>query len=77
MKTHLGVIVFVSVVVFVVSQETYSDKYDNVDVDEILNNQRLYQKYFDCIMGKGKCTADGTELKGRHEENSGSAEQVA
>nr|AXU25085.1 chemosensory protein 6 [Cyrtorhinus lividipennis] len=49
--------------VFVTGQESYPDRYDNIDVDEILSNQRLYQKYFDCVMGKGKCTPDGAELK--------------
>ncbi|CAH1395238.1 unnamed protein product [Nezara viridula] len=43
--------------------EKYTTKYDNIDLDEILNNDRLYEKYFKCIMGKGKCTPDGKELK--------------
>ena len=42
----------------------YTTKYDNVNLDEILNNERLYKKYFDCLANKGKCTPDGKELKG-------------
>nr|AXU25090.1 chemosensory protein 11 [Cyrtorhinus lividipennis] len=42
---------------------TYTTKYDNIDLEEILTNQRLYKKYFDCLTNKGKCTPDGKELK--------------
>nr|AKW47187.1 chemosensory protein 5 [Chrysopa pallens] len=43
--------------------EKYTTKYDNVDVDSILSNERLLKNYIDCIEGKGKCTAEGEELK--------------
>nr|AWW17233.1 chemosensory protein 9 [Riptortus pedestris] len=42
---------------------TYTTRYDNIDLDEILRNDRLYRKYFDCMVNKGKCTPDGKELK--------------
>ena len=42
----------------------YTNKFDNVDLDEILSNDRLYKKYFDCLMAKGKCPPDGKQLKG-------------
>ncbi|KAK9504859.1 hypothetical protein O3M35_009037 [Rhynocoris fuscipes] len=42
---------------------TYTTKYDNIDLEEILNNDRIYVKYFDCLKGTGKCTPDGKELK--------------
>nr|WVD93725.1 chemosensory protein 1 [Graphosoma rubrolineatum] len=38
-------------------------KHDNINIDEILTNQRLYKKYFDCLANIGKCTQDGRELK--------------
>lgn len=41
----------------------FTTKYDNVNIDEILTNERLLQKYIDCVLDKGKCTADGQELK--------------
>ncbi|XP_014253090.1 ejaculatory bulb-specific protein 3-like [Cimex lectularius] len=43
--------------------EKYTTKYDNIDLDEILRNQRLYKNYFDCLRNQGKCTPDGKELK--------------
>ncbi|KAG6805105.1 hypothetical protein H0H92_000690, partial [Tricholoma furcatifolium] len=43
--------------------DKYTTQYDNIDIDEVLNNDRLYKKYFECLMGRGKCTPDGKELK--------------
>lgn len=45
------------------SPAKYTTKYDNVDIDEILKNDRLLNNYFKCLMDTGKCTADGEELK--------------
>nr|AEP95756.1 chemosensory protein 2 [Apolygus lucorum] len=63
MVGKLSVVLLIGAVGMVLAADKYTDKYDNIDVDEILGNQRLYQKYFDCIQGKGKCTPDGAELK--------------
>nr|QCX43089.1 chemosensory protein csp9 [Helopeltis theivora] len=62
-KTLFASAVFAVVVSVVISAELYTNKYDNIDLDEILKNERLYQKYFDCLRGKGKCTPDGQNLK--------------
>lgn len=43
--------------------EKYTTKYDNVDVDGILNNDRLFNSYFKCLMDEGKCTPEGEEIK--------------
>nr|CAD7403506.1 unnamed protein product [Timema cristinae] len=45
------------------SKEKYTTKYDNVDLDEILNNDRLLNGYVKCLMDDGPCTADAKELK--------------
>jgi hypothetical protein len=42
---------------------SYTTKYDGVNLDEILKSDRLLNNYFKCLMDKGKCTPDGTELK--------------
>ncbi|RZF35332.1 hypothetical protein LSTR_LSTR003772 [Laodelphax striatellus] len=42
--------------------DKYTTKYDNIDLDEVLSNQRLFDSYFKCLMG-GKCTPDGQELR--------------
>lgn len=43
----------------------YSSKYDNVDVDRILNNDRILSNYIRCMMEEGPCTAEGRELKSK------------
>ena len=47
----------------VVCDDKYTDKYDNVNVDEILANERLLKGYVDCVLERGKCTPEGKELK--------------
>ncbi|KAG6804834.1 hypothetical protein H0H92_002082, partial [Tricholoma furcatifolium] len=37
--------------------------YDNVDVEEVLNNDRLYEKHFKCLIDEGPCTPDVKTLK--------------
>ncbi|XP_047118409.1 ejaculatory bulb-specific protein 3-like [Schistocerca piceifrons] len=43
------------------------DKLDNLDVAEILNNDRLLKSYIQCMLDAddGKCTTEGKELKSR------------
>lgn len=43
----------------------YTTKYDNVDLDEIVKNERLLRAYVDCLLGTKKCTKDGEELKSK------------
>ncbi|XP_053615072.1 allergen Tha p 1 isoform X2 [Plodia interpunctella] len=44
-------------------KSTYTDKWDNINVDEILESQRLLKGYVDCLMERGRCTPDGKTLK--------------
>jgi len=43
--------------------QKYTTKYDNVDIDNILNNDRLLNNYFKCLMETVKCTPEGEEIK--------------
>uniref|UniRef100_T1H8I5 Uncharacterized protein n=1 Tax=Rhodnius prolixus TaxID=13249 RepID=T1H8I5_RHOPR len=43
--------------------EVYTSKYDNIDVDKILTNDRILSQYIKCLMDEGNCTNDGKELK--------------
>lgn len=44
----------------------YTTKYDNVDLDEIIKNDRLMQNYVKCLLEKGNCSPDGAELKSKY-----------
>ncbi|CAG9860419.1 unnamed protein product [Phyllotreta striolata] len=52
-------------IVFAVAngQNKYTTKYDNVDVDKILKNERVLTNYIKCMLDEGPCTAEGRELK--------------
>ncbi|XP_046751118.1 ejaculatory bulb-specific protein 3-like [Diprion similis] len=41
----------------------YTTKYDNIDLDSILNSRRLLDNYVNCLLDAGNCTPDGKELK--------------
>ncbi|XP_017045125.1 ejaculatory bulb-specific protein 3 [Drosophila ficusphila] len=41
----------------------YTSKFDNVNVDEVLGNDRVLNNYLKCLMEKGPCTPEGRELK--------------
>ncbi|XP_017080517.1 putative odorant-binding protein A10 [Drosophila eugracilis] len=44
-------------------EKAYDDKFDNVDLDEILNQERLLINYIKCLEGTGPCTPDAQMLK--------------
>ncbi|XP_059621748.1 ejaculatory bulb-specific protein 3-like isoform X2 [Phlebotomus argentipes] len=52
-----------AVVALAAPQDKYTTKYDNVDIEEILKSDRLFNNYFKCLMDQGRCTPDGSELK--------------
>ena len=60
--------VFIALVGFGVAQ-TYTSKFDNVDLDQILKSDRLLRNYLNCLLDKGKCTPDGAELKSKSGTN--------
>lgn len=68
MKFALVLVVLVGVAA---ADDLYTTKYDGVDVDSILKNDRLLNSYFNCIMEKGKCSPDGTELKSKYDRERG------
>lgn len=43
----------------------YKIKYD-VNLDEILNSDRLLNNYFKCLVDKGKCTPEAADLKSKY-----------
>lgn len=45
--------------------ETYTDKFDNVNVDEILSNKRMLGNYVNCLLETGRCSPDAAELKSK------------
>ncbi|XP_062563272.1 ejaculatory bulb-specific protein 3-like [Armigeres subalbatus] len=59
----MKIFILFALAVMATAQDSYPTKYDNIDVDEILNSDRLFKNYFNCLMDAGPCTPEGNELK--------------
>ncbi|CAK1551421.1 unnamed protein product [Leptosia nina] len=42
---------------------TYTTKYDEVNLDEVLSSERLLNGYVNCLLDIGPCTPDAKELR--------------
>ncbi|KAK7865718.1 hypothetical protein R5R35_005512 [Gryllus longicercus] len=65
---HRGIVLFLAICTLwavATAVERYTDKYDNINLQEILNNERLFKKYLECLLADSdsRCTADGRELR--------------
>nr|CAD7429161.1 unnamed protein product [Timema monikensis] len=45
------------------AKEKYPNRYDHLNVDEILANKRTTNVYVKCVLDKGPCPPEGQELK--------------
>nr|AXY87876.1 chemosensory protein 7 [Subpsaltria yangi] len=64
MKTVLLVGIVTVVTIFAVCDaQKYPTRFDHINVDAILRNDRILKRYIDCVMDRGRCTAEGKELK--------------
>nr|AYP30836.1 CSP11 [Corythucha ciliata] len=41
----------------------YTDKWDHIDVEEVIESDKLLKGYVNCLMDRGRCTPDGKSLK--------------
>nr|WJJ63298.1 chemosensory protein 13 [Pachyrhinus yasumatsui] len=58
-----SVLIFGFLAVVLAGENGYSSRYDNVDIDKILNNDRVLSNYIKCLMEEGPCTPEGKELR--------------
>lgn len=62
-----AVLAFLFVVIVAVSarpeDDQYTTKYDDIDLDSILSNERLLKQHHECLMERGKCTKELIELR--------------
>lgn len=65
MKLISAVILYAILAAVYAAENIYTNKYDNVDVDKILHNDRVLTNYIKCLMDEGPCTAEGRELKSK------------
>nr|AGG38799.1 chemosensory protein [Aphis gossypii] len=61
---NLFVVLVASLIYFTsAAEEKYTTKFDNFDVDKVLNNNRILTSYIKCLLDEGNCTNEGRELK--------------
>ncbi|KAI5693280.1 hypothetical protein M8J76_009870 [Diaphorina citri] len=59
----LALLSYVAIVTSAPAESVYTNKFDNFDVDKVLNNERILTNYIKCLMDEGSCTNEGRELK--------------
>lgn len=63
---NLFVVLIASLIYFTsAAEEKYTTKFDNFDVDKVLNNNRILTSYIKCLLDEGNCTNEGRELKSK------------
>ncbi|KAM0730249.1 Allergen Tha p 1 [Formica fusca] len=63
MKKYFLILLTLLMMTLVAATEKYSRKYDDVDVDKILQSNRILNNYIRCLLDEGPCTAEGRELR--------------
>ena len=63
MKYLLAFLFVAAIGIVANGEKQYTNKFDNVDVDNVLSNNRILNNYIKCLMEKGPCTPEGRELK--------------
>ena len=62
MHSTLAILVLCFAGIF--AQQQYTTKYDNIDVEQILHNDRLLKPYLNCLLKpNAPCTPEARELK--------------
>ncbi|CAH0550938.1 unnamed protein product [Brassicogethes aeneus] len=59
----LSIVLLFSAVVVAVSCYDLGERYKNLDVTKILENERLVQAHCDCLLKNTRCNNDGEALK--------------
>lgn len=62
--THLLLLILIEVIC--AQEKYYESKYDYYDVDSLIQNPRLLQKYLDCFLEKGPCTPVGRVFRRKY-----------
>jgi len=60
-----GLLCLVAVNCVVVLADKYTSRYDNIDLDAFLSNQRALNAIIKCLLDKGPCSPEGREIKSK------------
>ncbi|EEB19858.1 ejaculatory bulb-specific protein 3 precursor, putative [Pediculus humanus corporis] len=48
---------------FALTISSYSTRYEHINLDDVLYNNRLLKNTYKCMIGTGRCTAEANKLK--------------
>ncbi|KAJ0174097.1 hypothetical protein K1T71_010243 [Dendrolimus kikuchii] len=57
MKVLVGIVLVLAVPYIL----CYDEKYDKIDADKIINDDKLFSAYLDCMLDRGPCTLEYSE----------------
>lgn len=63
MNYVLAVVVLAALAVVATAQPS-AQALENIDVDNVLKNDKLVRRYIDCVLERGRCEKNGNDLKG-------------
>jgi hypothetical protein len=66
MKSTVVVLVVLAALAAIVSAQL---ALENVDVDNVLKNEKLVKRYIDCTLERGRCEQNGRDLKGKNKKS--------
>lgn len=59
-------VVLTTLVALAAADKMYTSKFDTIDIDKVLGNDRILSQYIKCLMEEGSCTNEGRELKSEY-----------
>lgn len=54
-----------AIIALAFAEDKYDSSSDDIDLSEVLGNDRLLMSYSKCLLSKGPCTPDVKKLKGK------------
>jgi len=67
--SNIVVTIAMTALMCVLAEELYPDRYDNLDISALLNNETLRTEYYNCFMEIAPCkTPEQAEISGRFSE---------
>lgn len=64
MKSAISMVLLLGFICVAFAQK-YTPKYDNVNIETVLSNDRVLSNYIACLLDKKPCTREGRDLKSK------------
>lgn len=65
MRSAISIALLLGFICMALAQQKYTPKYDNVNIETVLANDRVLSNYIACLLDKKPCTREGRDLKSK------------